>query len=158
MIRTLLALAVLAVVVLALLVAFWTYQGRSRRSTPRAGLPAATELGTPLFAPLSGVCVGTTDPAHGPVAELGGRGVGTLTLYPTWLLVDRAGERPLWIPRAAVLHARTADTSSGTVIGGDNLLVVRWRSGEHEYDTGFRGEDRDSYDMWLTALGREVWR
>lgn len=157
MIRTLLALVVLAALALTLLVAFWMYQGRLRRPASRPGLPPAAGLGRPRLT-LSGVCVGTTDPAHGPVAELGGRGVGTLTLYETGLLVDRAGERPLWIPRAAVLHARTADTSSGTVIGGDNLLVVRWRSGGHEYDTGFRGEDRDSYDMWLTALGREVWR
>lgn len=157
MIRTLLALAVFAALALALLVVFWTYRGRLLRAGATPGLPPAAEQGRPRLT-LTGVCVGTTDPAHGPVAEFGGRGVGTLTLYEGGLRLDRAGERPLWIPRAAVLHARTADTSSGTVIGGDNLLVIRWRSGGHEYDTGFRGEDRDSYDRWLTALGREVWR
>ena len=41
---------------------------------------------------------------------------------------------------------------AGKAMGTDGLLVFRWRLGEHEVESGVRGDDRDSYPEWISAV------
>jgi hypothetical protein len=68
------------------------------------------------------------------------------------VLFDREGADPVWVPAESVVGARTDRAIAGKVMSRDGLLVVRWRLGEHELDTGFRGDDKDVYADWVEAL------
>ena len=37
-------------------------------------------------------------------------------------------------------------------MGTDALLIITWRLGESELDTGFRGDDLDDYPQWTEEL------
>jgi hypothetical protein len=42
------------------------------------------------------------------------------------------------------------------VTGAGGLLVLRWRLGEHEVDTGFRADDKSVYPSWVRTLTGSV--
>src|SRR5205085_10759902 len=90
------------------------------------------------------------------VGEIGFRAAATLHLFDTGLVIDRVGASPLWIAAGSLLGARTAPALAGKVMGGDGLLVIRWRLDGHELDTGFRGDDRDVYPQWTEQIGKLV--
>jgi hypothetical protein len=83
---------------------------------------------------------------------LGHRAATEIRLYDNGVLMDRAGGRPLWIPAGALTDARADRALAGKAMGTDGLLVFRWRLGEHEVESGVRGDDRDSYPEWISAV------
>jgi hypothetical protein len=166
MIRFLLVLVVVAVFVLCAAAMWWGWRNRARRQA--AALPAFPALpawwrdGEPERAPLlpvtSGVYVGTTTAGNWQdriaVADIGFRAAAQLVLFDGGLVVSRTGASPLWIPAETLRAARTDRALAGKVMSADGLLVVRWQLGDHLLDSGFRGDDKDSYPRWVAELNR----
>jgi len=161
-----LVLVVLAVFVLCAAAMWWGWRNRARRQAamlpPFPDVPAWWREGEAGHAPLlpvaSGVYVGTTTAGDWQdriaVGDIGFRSAAELALYDSGLLVSRTGASPLWIPAEALREARTDRALAGKVMSADGLLVVRWQLGDHLLDTGFRGDDKDSYQRWVAELGR----
>lgn len=157
MIRTLLVLGCLALVLFAVLGMRrgWTNRGRRQASLPP--LPTVpADLGEPLLAPLTGVFVGTAFASswqdrvvHG---GLGTRADAVASWHPAGLLVQRHGATPVFVPAEAIVGARLAPGLAGAVVGAGGLLVVRWRLGETDLDTGLRADDKTCYPAWVRVL------
>jgi hypothetical protein len=85
------------------------------------------------------------------------RGAGLRTgavwrLHEGGVAVERGGAPDFWIPREAVTGVRRDSKIAGKVMGTDALLVLTWRAGETELDTGFRGDELDDYPHWIEEL------
>jgi hypothetical protein len=87
---------------------------------------------------------------------LGLRGRANLRLYSGGVEVDRTGAPGFWIPREAVTGVRIGSAIAGKVMGTESLLIITWRAGETEVDTGFRGDDLEAYPQWTQKLGNEI--
>lgn len=158
MIRLLLVLATVAFFVLCALAMRWGWRGRVRR---QAYLPAFPEAPEPepedlLLPEQRGVYVGTTLAGDWQdrvaVGGIGLRATATVRLARQGLLIDRQGASQVWIPAQSLRDARTDRALAGKVMGIDGLLVVRWQLGEHQFDSGFRGDDKDVYGEWVSAV------
>lgn len=75
-----------------------------------------------------------------------------LRLHESGVAVERGGAPDFWIPRDAVTGVRRDSKIAGKVMGTDALLVLTWRAGETELDTGFRGDELDDYPQWIEQL------
>lgn len=150
MTRLLLCLLVVACFVLCAAAMRRGWRNRARRQSYLPPLPEPpASPGPPLLPPVAGLYVGTTTAGDWQdrivAGGIGARSRMQLSLYEEGLLVDRTGAR-------ALLDARPGRAMAGTVLGVDGLLVVRWRLGEHELDTGLRADDRDHHPEWITAI------
>ncbi|MQA07591.1 MAG: transporter [Pseudonocardiaceae bacterium] len=163
MTRTLLTLAVLALFVLCLLAMWLGWQRRARRQ--RAVLPAFPDVPSRLLEEsvlleTTGVYVGTVNAGDWQdritVGDIGHRAAGALRWYASGLVIERTGAATLWIPASSLVDARTDRALAGKVMGTEGLLVVRWRLGEYELDTGFRGDDKAVYPQWIEMLRAAV--
>ncbi|WP_436500150.1 transporter [Actinokineospora sp. HUAS TT18] len=163
MTRLQLSLIVLAVFLLLAGLMWLGYRNRARRQAKvLPAFPAVPDglldrLGEgELLPPLTGVYASTvTDKGwqdRVAVGDIGFRADATLHLLPTGLLFDRLGASPLWIPAESVVDARTEAGIAGKVMGGDGVLVVRWKIDGHQFDTGFRADDKSEYENWARAV------
>jgi hypothetical protein len=156
--RILLTLAIVVFFVLCVLAMWRGYRNRARRQD--AVLPQFPQppekLADDLLEPATGVYISTTTAASWQdrvaIGDVGFRAAATVHLTGDGVLFDRKGADRVWIPASAVVGARTDRAIAGKVMGRDGLLVVRWRLGEYELDTGFRGDDKDVYTDWVEAL------
>ncbi|HVW43476.1 MAG TPA: transporter [Amycolatopsis sp.] len=87
---------------------------------------------------------------------MGLRGRVVLRRYPHGVEVDRAGAAGFWIPAESIVDVKRASAIAGKVMGSDSLLVITWRCGDVELDTGFRGDDHGVYPQWMESLGNEI--
>lgn len=158
MIRVLLALAVFAFFALCV---YGMWRGWQRRANKQAetlpAFPAKPEkLGPDLLPSTTGVYVGTVNAGDWQdrvqVGDIGHRSAATLRLVPEGLLVERAGAADLFVPTAAIKQVTTERGLAGKVMFGDGLLVFRWEIENRVFDTGFRGDDKDVYEQWISAL------
>jgi hypothetical protein len=157
MTRLLLVLLCLALLALALLGMRWGWRNRLRsQSSLPAVPPVPAALGAPVAGPATGLYVGTTFATswqdrvvHG---GLGLRSDATATLHPEGVLIDRVGAEPVFVPVASITGARLAPGLAGKVVGDGGLLVLRWRLGGAELDTGLRADDRTVYPRWVRAI------
>lgn len=156
--RVVLTLAIVAFFLLCVLAMWWGYRNRARRqhaALPRFPQPPET-LDDDLLTPVTGVYISTTTAKSWQdrvaVGDVGFRAAATMRLTGDGVLFDRAGADRVWIPAGSVVSARTDRAIAGKVMKRDGLIVVRWRLGEHELDTGFRGDDKDVYADWVEAL------
>lgn len=157
MIRFLLVLACIAAIGLALLGlrAGWRNRMRRQSALPAlAGVP--TDLGEPVLTGLTGLYVGTTFATSWQDRVLheglGERAEADATLYPQGVLVERTGAAPIFLPASAITHARLAPGLAGRVVGAGGLLVIGWRLGDAELDTGLRADDKTAYPAWVNAI------
>lgn len=151
------------VLVLALVVFFFVcvglmalgYRNRRRRHAALPAFPAVPEQldRTDRLTPLAGVYVSTTTTESWQDrvgrGDYGLRSRVVVHRYPGGVLFDRVGAAPLWVPEENVVHARLAAGLAGKVMGTDSLLVLRWRVGETEFDTGVLADDVAGYAEWL---------
>jgi hypothetical protein len=151
-------LALLIALVIQLMLRGW--RRRTQRQAAMIGaLPAVPErVGSAIVSPTRGTYVGCTmvPRRHERVAvgDLGYRSKAVLTRYPEGILVQRSAANPIWIPQESITAIRTERGMLGKPGAHSGILAIRWRlpSGA-EIDTGFRGEDRASYDHWLAEAG-----
>ena len=144
--------------VIQLMMRGWRRRGE-RQAAMIGALPEVPErVGAAIVAPTRGTYVGCTlAPSwHDRVAvgDLGYRSKALLTRYPEGILVQRSAASPIWIPQESITAIRTERGMLGKAGTNNGILAIRWRlpSGA-EIDTGFRGEDRASYDKWLAEAG-----
>lgn len=159
MTRLLLTILVVVFFVLCVTGMWWGWRNRARRQAAwLPELPAVPDSlpVAPLLPPASGVYVGTTVAGDWQdriaVGDIGFRAAAELRLYPEGLLVDRTGASPLWIPAGALRGARAERALAGKAMGIEGLLAVRWQVGEHQFDSGLRGDDKAAYPAWIEAV------
>jgi hypothetical protein len=160
MTRTVLVLACIALVALVL----WAMRlGWRNRATRQAHLPALPAVpGNPGAALLraSGVYVGTSFASswQDRVVHdgLGKRATADATLHVSGLVLHRQGAAAIFIPSRDWVAARLAPALAGKVMGDGGLLVLRWRLGNAELDTGFRADDKATYAEWVRTINEEV--
>lgn len=160
MTRVLLTAAVVAFYVLGVAGMWWGWRNRRRRQAhylPSPPVPPPGEVARRSLVPdARGMYLGTTTAGDWQdrivIGGLGARATATMRLTVAGLLMDRVGAEPLWIPAESLVDAWTDRACAGRVLGADDVLMVRWRLGDRELDSGFRGADRDGYPEWLSAL------
>lgn len=119
-----------------------------------ADLPDAAPAGIP------GMYVATTTAGdlldrivvHG----LAHRGRALLLVRPEGVLVDRVGEVPLWIPRDALRAVRLGNGQAQKAYEAGGLILLTWRLGDVEVETGFRGDDPEQHIAAAQALSELV--
>ena len=123
------------------------------------GLPAVPEdLGPDLSTPLSGLYVSSTPAGKWQdrlvVHGLGRRARVTVHRHRAGVLLDRVGEEPIFIPADSLDGVRTAPGIAGKVMGMEQgILVLTWRLGGIEVDSGIRADDLQIQREWLAAPG-----
>ncbi len=140
---------------------YWGWRGRAKRQQDRIGqLPAVPEhLGAQTIAPSTGLYVGSTlAPSWQDriaVGDLGYRANCDLARYERGILMDRDGASPIWIPEESIRAIRTERGLAGKVMSKDGVLVIRWElpTGT-EIDTGFRGDDKSVYPIWVSGANQ----
>ncbi|NIH88536.1 transporter [Amycolatopsis granulosa] len=154
-------------VIVCFLLALWGMRRswRRRARSQSAVLPPfpqkPAEPGEELLPEAKGLYVSTTTAGNWQdrivTRGAGLRGRAVLRLYRAGLEIDRAGAPGFFIPRESIVEAGRSNAIAGKVMGTDSLLVVRWRLGDAELDTGFRGDDLDVYPQWIRSLSeREI--
>jgi hypothetical protein len=149
------AFLVLFVLALAGMWAGWRHRGRRQDWLPELpAVPAA--LGAELAPPLSGLYVGSTVATRWQdriVARgLGARAESVAQLTEAGALIQRQGSTPIFIPDGQLIDARLEPALAGKVVGQGGLLVLRWRHGEQDLDTGLRADEKTEYPAWITAI------
>jgi hypothetical protein len=151
---------VLAIVVFFLLCLWGMYVGWRRKARSQSvqvpPFPAIPEDLGDVLLESTGVYVATTfagEWQNRVVTRGAGLRTGAvLRLHESGVAVERGGAPDFWIPRDAVTGVRRDSKIAGKVMGTDALLVLTWRAGETEVDTGFRGDDLDDYPQWIEQL------
>lgn len=151
-------LALVALAVLLLMRRGWV----RRREADTTAVPVPPEvpdddaLGDPLTDEVEAVYASTTLAdqalvrvhAHG----LGERSTAFVRVHEHGTVVRRPGARDLFLPAAATTAVGTSAGQAGKVVGGDGLVVVRWRLGGTEVRTGLRPRRRADRAALLDAL------
>lgn len=157
MIRWELVIGLLALFCVALLGMRFGWRNRGRRQGALPQLPAPpVALGAQLAPTLSGLYVGSTTATHWQdriVARgLGLRAQAEASLTEAGALIQRRGAGTIFIPEAQLIDARLEPALAGKVVGQGGLLVLRWRHGEQDLDTGLRADDKSVYSAWIRAI------
>ncbi|MGW8555544.1 PH-like domain-containing protein [Streptomyces tubercidicus] len=87
------------------------------------------------------------------------RGLGTrsraeLTLTDQGLDVVRPGAEDFFVPAAALRGARLDKGIAGKVLPEGGLLIVTWRHGDKDIDSGFRSDRAGEHPAWVEAIDR----
>lgn len=105
---------------------------------------------------ISGLYVGTATAGNWldriAVHGLGLRSRAVLDFSPAGITVEREGASSFFIPTADVIRVRTDRGVAGTVRAKDSVIVITWRLGEHEVDSGFRADDSTDHRTLLDGL------
>ena len=133
----------------------WRHRGH--RQSGLAPLPAVPNVPGDVVTPaLKGLYVSSTPArnwqdrivAHG----LGGRATSIVRLTEDGVLIDREGADPIFVPITDLVEVTTAPGIAGKVMGqADGILIIRWRLGETELDSGIRADDRDEQAEFIAA-------
>ncbi|SDJ25668.1 hypothetical protein SAMN05444157_2497 [Frankineae bacterium MT45] len=161
MTRTLLVIACVAAIALCLAGMWLGWRNRGKRQAELAALPALPEHLSPArLAPLVGLYIGTTY-ARSWQDRVVARGLGlrasaTVTLHDEGLLIEREGAEPIFLPLRDVISARLEPALAGKVVGEGGLMVINWRLGDTELDTGLRADDKTEYPQWVRAINERA--
>ncbi|HEY9357452.1 MAG TPA: hypothetical protein VIQ52_14220 [Arthrobacter sp.] len=131
---------VIIAVVLLMIRAGW--RNRLKRQADVEQLPAVPEAPGAALNTAEGQYVASTTAGDWldriAVHGLGIRTNATLAVYPHGVLFDRSGAPAVYIPAADLTAVRQDSGMAGKFVEKDGLLVLRWKLGTHELDTGFR--------------------
>ena len=154
------ALWVLGLVLICLLAAWGLWVGwrhRGRRQSGLGPLPAVPNAPGDVITPaLKGLYVSSTTAGNWQdrvVAQgLGVRAQAIVRLSEDGVLVDREGADPIFVPVKDLVEVTTAPGIAGKVMGqADGILIIRWRLGGTELDSGIRADDRDEQVEFIAA-------
>jgi hypothetical protein len=160
------AVAVLAVlVVLAWAGMYAGWRRRGARQTRELGVPSLppppatpVEAGTPLTADADGVYVSSTTAGDWldrvTASGLGARSAATMAVSTAGVTWFRQGAPDVFAAAGSVLGARRVDGIAGKVVPPHGIVVVTWRLGDVELDTGFRPRTPGDGDRIVAAVER----
>ena len=135
-------LAMLAVIVVVFALIWIGWRNRLRRQSDVDQLPALPGApGAPLLGAEGQYVASTTAGDWLDRIAVHGLGIRTnavLSVYPHGVLFDRSDAPAVYIPAADLTAIRQDSGMAGKFVEKDGLLVVRWKLGTHELDTGFR--------------------
>jgi len=135
-------LAMLAVVAVVFVLLAVGWRNRLKRQSDVEQLPQVPGAPGEPNAVAEGQYVATTTSGDWldriAVHGLGIRTNATLEVYPHGVLYERSGAPALYIPAAALTGVRQDSGMAGKFVEKDGLLVLAWKHGAHELDTGFR--------------------
>ena len=70
------------------------------------------------------------------------------------MLIDRIDDDAIFLPAGSLTAVGTAPGIAGKVMGLPNgVLIVSWRLGDVELDSGFRADDPQLQADWIDAAG-----
>ena len=157
---------VLVAVVLLAYAGMW--RGWRARAARQAHLPEPQALedgvtGVTGATSVAGTYVSTTRGGHWmdrvTAHGLGALGRAQVAADDTALLVVREGARSFRIPAVDLLGVRRERGIAGKVREPEGIVVVTWRLGDHELDTGFRPEvarEADDVERMVAELRGRV--
>ena len=159
--RILLTLAVLGLILLGV----WGMRhGWRARAARQADLPAPDAVPDDAWAGIAdavdGTYVATT--TEGDLLDrivvhgLGHRGAARIGVQPAGVLVDRVGERPLWIPRTSFLGVRLGSGQAQKAYEAGGVILLAWRLGDRRVETGLRCDDPQQHVATAEALSALV--
>lgn len=135
-------LAMLAIIGVVFALIWIGWRNRLRRQSDVEQLPALPGApGAPLLSAEGQYVASTTAGDWLDRIAVHGLGIRTnavLSVYPHGVLFDRSGAPAVYIPAADLTAIRQDSGMAGKFVEKDGLLVVRWKLGTHELDTGFR--------------------
>lgn len=135
-------LAMLAVIGVVFALIWIGWRNRLRRQSDVDQLPALPGVpGAPLLSAEGQYVASTTAGDWLDRIAVHGLGIRTnavLSVYPHGVLFDRSGAPAVYIPAADLTAIRQDSGMAGKFVEKDGLVVVRWKLGTHELDTGFR--------------------
>lgn len=155
--RLLLSVIVLLVVGLAVLGMWWGWRNRARR---QGDIPAPTPTPTPdqlgpSLAEAEGRYVGTARAGDWldrvVVHSLGVPSRAAMSVHREGVLFRRTGAPEIFIPAEDLVDVRSDRGAAGTVVERDGMLVLRWRLGSGDVETGFRGDQTVPHAAVLAA-------
>ncbi len=139
--------ALLAVVPLVWLLMWWGWRSRARRQQGVAPLPPVPDApGRTVFGPADGTYAGTTT-AESWLDRVVAGGLGTRsgvkvsvhgTEGPSGVLLARRGAPDVWIGSDALRGVRLDRGLAGKVVDAGGLVVLEWRLGDLDLDSGVR--------------------
>ncbi|MFR9731801.1 transporter [Saccharopolyspora sp. MS10] len=158
--RTLWVLALLVLLVLVFFAMRRGWLNRKRRQEAELAefpqVPEGVAELPELLADATGFYVGSTRAGDWQdriaVGDIGHRANAVARLRGSGLLLERTGASPIWIPGESVLDARVDHKLANKVVPGAGMLVVTWRLGDQDIDTGFRADDKSAQDEWANAV------
>ncbi|MFG2402281.1 PH-like domain-containing protein [Streptomyces lydicus] len=132
----------------------WKWRGTLQGDLPE--LPSAPADAGEARLTLSGRYHGSTTAGQW-LDRIVARGLGTrsrveLTLTDQGLDVVRPGAASFFVPAAALRGARLDKGIAGKVLTEGGLLIVTWRHGDREIDSGFRSDRAADHAAWVEAL------
>ena len=140
---------------LALMIVGW--RARRARQQDYAAPPAVPENTGELIGEFAGKYVATCrggEPLERIVSHgLGFRGTATIFVTDQGLLIDRVGERALWIPTTAVRDVGRATWTIDRVVETDGLHLIDWTLGDRVVDTTLRLDEPTAFDAALASAG-----
>jgi len=86
------------------------------------------------------------------VHGLGVRSRSQVDWSDSGISIHRQGTTSVWIPAEDVLAVRADRGVAGTVRSKDSVIVITWRLGDSEVDTGFRADDASGHRSVLDGL------
>jgi hypothetical protein len=86
------------------------------------------------------------------VHELGLRTTGRVEVHPAGVAVFRSGVRNIFIPAEDLAYARTDRGMIGKFVEKDGAVILGWRLGATDVDTGFRPRRADEGRALVQAL------
>jgi hypothetical protein len=115
-----------------------------------------TDCGATTCGPVSGRYAGSTTAAQwlDCVTEHGLAvcGAATLVVRTDGVLIERAHQPDVYLPRTALRGARLDAAIGGSVYEADGVVVLTWQSGQRLIDTGFRAVPPDDHAAIVAAV------
>ncbi|NHW46159.1 hypothetical protein HAV21_04540 [Paenarthrobacter sp. MSM-2-10-13] len=154
--QTLTVLITVPLIVIVLAMIWLGWRNRLRRQADVERLPEVPKQLTPATVVADGQYVATTTAGDWldriAVQGLGIRTNAELSIHTEGVLFDRAGAAPVFIPRSALVDSRETNGMAGKFVEKDGLLVINWKLGSRELDTGFRSRHAADKQLLLEAL------
>lgn len=151
-----LLLALLFLAALAAMAWGWRRRGRSQQHLPVPTDRPLSDLGEGIaHGPVDAVYVDTVL-AEQPLERIVAHGLGQRAKARVSLgdggsyRIEREGAPDLTIPSTDLAEVTSGPGMAGKFIGGDGLLIIRWRLGDQLLDTGLRLAQRFDHDLLLS--------
>ena len=149
-------LAMLAIIGVVFALIWIGWRNRLRRQSDVEQLPALPVApGAPLLSAEGQYVASTTAGDWLDRIAVHGLGIRTnavLSVYPHGVLFDRSGAPAVYVPAADLRAIRQDSGMAGKFVEKDGLLVVSWKLGTHELDTGFRTRRADDKNAVFESL------